>query len=244
MTDRTVRAAPRLKARIAGALYIIIIALALFAPFQVAPSGLLRGDLASTAVRIQGSKLLYSLGGSAELITYACDIGVAMIFYELLKPVSRSLALLAMSFRLVFDAIACTNVLIHFAPLLLMSDAANQLAFKPDQLRALAATFIRLHSIGFDISLVFFGFHYVVAGYLFFKSTFFPHILGILLAISGLFYLTNSFASFTAPAFAVHLFPYTLPFGVGEILLPLWLLASGVNAERWKEQARAAASEG
>jgi len=53
-------------------------------------------------------------------------------------------------------------------------------------------------------------------------------------------YLTNSFASFLSPAFAAHLFRYTLILGVGEILLPLWLLAIGMNAQRWKEQASAA----
>jgi hypothetical protein len=239
MTDRTVETSPRLKARIAGVLYVIIIVLALFAPFPVAPSGLMRSDVAATAVKILASKSLYSRRGRrADRVR--CDIGVALIFYELLKPVSRSLALLAVFFRLTFVAIASANVLNHFAPLLFMSDAEYLTAFKPDQLRALAGAFIRLHTIGFDIALVFFGFHYLVAGYLFFRSTFFPRILGALLAIAGLGYLTNSFASFLSPAFAAHLFSYTLILGVGEILLPLWLLAIGVNAQRWKEQASAA----
>jgi hypothetical protein len=38
------------------------------------------------------TKALYVLGGAAQLIVYTCDIGVALIFYELLRPVSRSLA--------------------------------------------------------------------------------------------------------------------------------------------------------
>ena len=97
-----------------------------------------------------------------------------------------------------------------------------------------------MHTIGFDIALVFFGFHCVVVGYLFFRSTFFPRILGAPLAIAGFGYLINSFASFVSPAFAAHLFHYTLVLGVGEILLPLWLLVIGVNAQRWKEQASAA----
>lgn len=240
MTDRTLETSPRLKARIAGALYIVIIGLALFAPFPVAPSWLTRGDVAATVAKISASKSLYSLGGAAELIVNACDTGVALIFYELLKPVSRSLSLLALLFRLAFVAIASVNVLNHFAPLLLMSGAEYLTAFNPDQLRALEVTFLKLHTIGFDIALVFFGFHCVVVGYLFFKSAFFPRILGALLAIAGLGYLTNSFTSFLSPAFAAHLSPYTLVLGVGEILLPLWLLVVGVNPERWKEQANAA----
>src|SRR6516162_2782290 len=215
MTDRTVETSPRLKARIAGVLYVIIIILALFAPFPVAPSALTRGDVAATAAKMLASKSLYTLGGAAELIVYVCDIAVALIFYELLKPVSRELSLLAV------------------APLLFMSGPEHLTAFTPDQLRALTVTFIRLHTIGLDIALVFFGFHCVIVGYLFFRSTFFPRILGAPLAVAGLCYLINSFASFLSSAFAAHLFPYTLALGVGEILLPLWLLVIGVNAQRW-----------
>ena len=240
MTDRTVETSPRLKARIAGVLYVIIIILAVFAPFPVAPSVLTRGDVVATAAKMLASKSLYSLGGAAELIVYACDIAVALIFYELLKPVSRELSLLAVFFRLTFVAIASANVLNHFAPLLFMSGPEYLTAFKPDQLRALTVTFIRLRTIAFDIALVFFGFHCVIVGYLFLRSTFFPRILGALLAVAGLCYLTNSFASFLSSAFAAHLFPYTLALGVGEILLPLWLLVIGVNAQRWKEQASTA----
>lgn len=237
MTDDTVEISPRLKARIAGVLYVVIIVLALFAPFPVAPSWLVHDELSASLDRMLVSKSLYSLGGIAELITCACDVGVALIFYELLKPVNKSIALLALFFRLAYVAIASANVLNHFAPLLIMSSPGGLAAFKPEQLRSLAATFLRLHTIGFDIALVFFGFHCVIVGYLFFRSTFFPRFLGALLALAGLFYLANTFASFLSPALAVRLVHYDLVLGAGEVLSALWLLVIGVNDQRWKEQA-------
>ncbi len=110
--ERISEASSRFKSRIAGSLYLLIIIGALFAPFDVAPSGMIRGDagLPATA-QILASKPLYVFGGAAHLVVGACDIGVALIFYGLLKPVSRGLALLAASFRLVFVAIANANVL-------------------------------------------------------------------------------------------------------------------------------------
>jgi hypothetical protein len=61
-------------------------------------------------------------------------------------------------------------------------------------------------------------------------------MVGVLLAIGGLCYLTNSFATFVAPGFAAHLFPYIqVPSLVGEASLMLWLLI-GVNVQRWKGQ--------
>jgi hypothetical protein len=242
MMKRIAEASPRFKARVAGLLYLLIIVGALFAPFAVAPSGMMRGDAElPTAAQILAAKPLYVFGGGAQLVLGVCDIGVALIFYELFKPVSRSLALLAAFLRLVFVAVANANMLNHFAPLIFLSRAEYLSAFTPDQLQALAMAFVRLRTIGLDIALVFFGSHCVVVGYLLFRSTFFPRILGVLLAIGGVGYLANIFANVIPPAIGHRLFPYVmLPAGIAEISLTLWLIIVGVNAQRWKEQASAA----
>lgn len=241
MMEPIEEASPRFKARTAGLLYLFIIVGALFLPFAVTPSGMMSGDAAlPTAAKILASKPLYALGGAAQLIVLACDVGVALIFYELLKPVSRGLALLAAFFRLVFVAIASANVLNHFAPLLLLSGSASLGAFTSDQLHSLALVFIRLRTVGFDIALVFFGFHCVVVGYLLLRSTFFPRILGLLLAIGGVGYMVNILATVIPPSLGARLFPYImLPGGVAEVLLTLWLIIVGVNVRKWHEKANA-----
>jgi hypothetical protein len=182
------------------------------------------------------------LGGVAELITLACDTAVALTFYDLLKPVSRSLSLLAAICRLMLVAIMAVNLLHHFAPLFLLGDAHFLTAFKPDQLdqlQALALVSLKVYGTGYDISLVFFGFHCLLIGYLILTAAFLPRILGALMAIAGLCYLTNSFANVLAPGLASH-FPYILlPAGAAELSLTLWLLVIGVNVPKWEEQASA-----
>ena len=85
--------------------------------------------------------------------------------------------------------------------------------------------------------LVFFGFYCLLIGYLILRSTFLPRILGALMAFGGLGWLT-----FVSPTLSSHLSPYNMAPGVlGESALTLWLLAVGVNAQRWNEQAHAAA---
>jgi hypothetical protein len=77
-----------------------------------------------------------------------------------------------------------------------------------------------------------------VLGYLVYRSTFLPRILGALLMIAGGRYVTNSFARFVAPTFAAHLFPYILfPGLLAEGSLALWLLVVGVNLDRWSARA-------
>ena len=233
---------PLFKARIAGVLYLVIIVAAAFAEIFVRGRLVVSGDAAATATNILAHEQLYRLGGAADLIAFACDAAVALIFYELLKPVSGSLSLLAAFFRLMHVAIVAVNSVNHFAPLVLLGSAHFLTAFKTDQLQALALVSLRLHAQGYNIGLVFFGFHCLLIGYLICRSSFLPRILGALMAVAGACYLTNSFANFFSPAFAAHLYPYILlPGGVGELSLCLWLLVTGVNVQRWKEQASAAA---
>jgi hypothetical protein len=89
---------------------------------------------------------------------------------------------------------------------------------------------------------VFFGLDIVCVAYLVLRSTFLPGAIGVLLAVDGLSYLTYSFASLLAPGFAADLVPWIqLPALFGEGVLWLWLLAVGVDVERWKDWASAGA---
>jgi len=239
--QRITETPPGLKARAAGVLYLIIIIAAPFAEVFVRGRLIVSGDAAATATNILAHEPLYRLAGTADLIAFICDAAVALIFYELLKPVSRGLALFAAFFRVIYVAVVTVNTINHFAPLALLGSAHFLSAFKIDQLQALALASLSLHGTGYNIGLVFFGFHCVLIGYLISRSAFLPRILGVLLAIAGLCYLINSFANLLSPPFAGHLYPYILlPSGVAEISLCLWLLVKGVNVQRWKEQASAA----
>jgi len=92
-----------------------------------------------------------------------------------------------------------------------------------------------LHLTPFRLSpLVLFGFYCLLIGYLIFRSTFLPRILGVLMAFGGLGWLTFFSASLTR-----YLSPYNMAPGIlGEGLLTLWLLVKGVNEQRWNEQER------
>jgi hypothetical protein len=104
---------------------------------------------------------------------------------------------------------------------------------------SLLAAFFNLVALTFEafqrvnIGLVFGGFYCLLIGYLIFRSTFLPRILGALMAFAGLGWLT-----FLSPPLANYLSPYNLAPGLlGEGSLTLWLLVAGVNTAKWSELA-------
>jgi len=95
---------------------------------------------------------------------------------------------------------------------------------------------LRLQPQGLNMAMVFTGFYCLLIGYLIFRSTFLPRILGVLMAFAGLGWLT-----YLSNPLVNYLSPYNLACGLlGEASGFLWLLVMGVNTQRWKEQASAA----
>jgi hypothetical protein len=92
---------------------------------------------------------------------------------------------------------------------------------------------LRWQPQGVNVAVVFNGFSCLLIGYLIFRSTFLPRILGALMAFAGLAWLT-----FLSNPLVNYLTPYNLASGIlGQASVMLWLLVMGVNAQRWKEQA-------
>lgn len=239
------QASPQVQARIAGGLYLIIIATGLFAELFVRDALTVSGNAEATARNIMASEPLWRLGVSSELVDEACSIALALLFYYLFKPVSRTLVLIAVSFALVSMIIVIEDALFFLAPTLLLGGAHYLSAYPPGQLQALALFSLRLQDAGFNASLAFFGVHCLLIGYVIYRSTFLPRILGALYALAGLCYVINSSALFLTPRFAAHLDPYILiPSFIGELSLCLWLLVIGVDAPRWEATARIQRLEG
>jgi hypothetical protein len=237
MTDQTSTASPRSQARIAGFLYLIII-VAGAVGYTMHSTLFVWNDAAATAGNILASEQLWRLSFAAMLVMLACDVAVAAIFYVLFKPVNRTLSLTACAFRLVLVAIVGVAILGRYAPLLLLKDTASA-AFETDQLQAMGLLSIKMFERGFDVALVFFGFHCLAIGWLIYRSSFLPRFLGVLLVIAGLCYLISAFVNLVFPVVALP-FDIQLLSYVAEMALCLWLIVIGVNDERWKEQTSAA----
>jgi Domain of unknown function (DUF4386) len=239
MTERTMRFSPQVYARVSGVLYLINIACGLFGEIFVRGKLVVAGDAVATAHRIMASESLFRYGVAGDLIMHITDVPMAVIFYVLLKPVSRDLSLLSALFGMLQTAILCANKLNLVTVLLLLGGANYLKAFDQNQLQSLASLSLAQHEYGFGIGLVFFGVSSLITGYLMFRSGYFPKALGVLQAIAGVSYLINSFTQILAPALADKMFPaIVLPAFVGELCTCLWLIVRGLNTAKWDERIR------
>jgi hypothetical protein len=195
---------------------------------------------AATAHNILAHELLYRSAVVGDVISYVVFIPYRLIIYNLFRPVSTRLSLLAAVLNLVALAIQFSICVLLLAPLAVLQGAQSLSAVNVDQSQALALMFLNFYDDGYTISMVLCGFYDLLIGYLIFRSTFLPRILGVLLAIAGFYYQINNFAALLFPAIAARVEPYVFVIGMAELLLALWLVVMGVNEQRWKEQASAA----
>ena len=91
------------------------------------------------------------------MIEMACDIVFTALFYDLLKPVSRSVSLVAAFLGLTGCVIKTFSRLFFIAPLFILGGAHDLSVFSAEQLQALALLFLKVNDRGAGIALVFFG---------------------------------------------------------------------------------------
>ena len=235
MLKHDVESSPQSYARIGGALYLGNIVLGVVGEV-VRDRLIVSGDAAATAANVTSMASLWRLGIASEFLALICAIALATIYFVLLRPVSEELNLFATFLRLVaigVEAIVAMNLVQASFPL---GNAASLEAFTAEQRDALTALAIKSHAYGFGLALLLFGCCFLVHGYLIVRSGFLPRVLGLLIQVAGLCYLTNSFALFLAPALADRIFPgILLPAFVGEASLCIWLLVKGINVDNWRQ---------
>lgn len=159
-------------------------------------------------------------GAAADLVATICYVAATVFVYDILKAVDRTTSMLAAFFSLVGCTVSAVGLVFRLSAL-----AANGGPAMP---------VLRVSTISF----VFFGLHCLLVGWLILRSAFLPRVVGLLMVIAGLGWLTQSFSSLLIPGLPRPLSEFLmLPGVVGEGALSLWLLIAGVNVPRWVQQA-------
>jgi Domain of unknown function (DUF4386) len=176
----------------AGAGLLLMAALSVFGNF-VAIAGLVtKGDAARTAKDITASESLFRLGILSMLIVVALDVVVACALYRVFSPVSKSGSMLAAALRLAYAGVFMVAIGQLLGVLRLLGNDGYLSVFGSDQLHAQALLGINAFTDLWHASLLLFGLHLLVVGYLAYRSNYVPKFLSVLVAIAGLGYATDT----------------------------------------------------
>jgi len=194
------------------------------------------GDAAATARNIIEHPLLFRLGFATYLVEGICDIALALMFYYLLRPVSRYLALFTAFLGLFSTALYAVAEAFYFAPTLLLTGGAPYLqAFSPDQLNALAYLSLRFFGRVAGLYLAFYGLATLIRGVLIYRSGYLPRLIGVLFVIGGASFIAATLSTVLAPAYySNYMLVLMAPAGLS---LMIWLLVKGIDAERFRARA-------
>jgi len=222
-------------ARIAGVLLLLTVLAGSFGEFYVPSKLIVSTDATTTANNFIAHDMLFRLGFASYLVEAVCDVSLSLIFYMLLRPVHKYLALLALCFGLVSTASFVVAQLFYFAASLIVGGADYLKTFSPDQVNTLALLSLKVSGYGGGIFMVFYGIAAIARGYLIFQSSYLPKFLGVLLTFGGLGFVTRNFVLVLAPAYASSFF--LLPMMVAVLSLTSWLLVRGVDVPKWNDRA-------
>ena len=224
----------------AGLMYILEGLTSVFGQMLVPGMLVVSSDAAATATNILASDSLFRLGIASGLLAVAFHIAQTVLFYVLFRPVSRVFALMLASFSLVAIGLQAVSILFQLAPLVVLGGARDLGAFNAEQLQALSLLFLKWRGQAYNVYLVFFGFRCVLLGYLIYRSTFMPRVIGGLMALAGVGYLMLLW-----PPLVNRVSPFNLALAApGELSFVFWLLVYGVRSQQWLQLADAAESSG
>lgn len=223
-----IRDRPQVYARLAGAIYLAVIAMGGLAEGLVMNALVVPGDDPATVDAILRQQALWNWGLTANLIVPLIAVVQLWIEYMLLRPAGRGLALLFVLLNLASLSVEAVSKLFQLMVLPLAREGA-------DGGQAMASMALLGHGLAFNIALIFFGAACLVIGTLIWRSTYLPRFVGVLMQVAGLCYLIACFSELLFPSFARMINPgILLPVLVGEGAFCLWLLVMGVKRSEWR----------
>jgi hypothetical protein len=231
--------APHIRARITGLVYLLYFVTAVgsaLIPPQIGGPVPLPTNADAFANSVTANTSSYELGAAISLLSTVLYVALGGLLYLLLKPVSRTIALLMLIFTVVESVITAVGGVLQLAPLAVLDGSQYLSVFDAKQLHAIALLLLHISAQSGSVALVFAGVFELLLGYLIYKSGFLPRLIGALVALAGLGWLTFLYA----PLSSLLLTEVEVVGFVAELALMLWLLIRGVDDHRWLERSRAA----
>ena len=195
------------------------------------PSVIMTGDAATTAAQLRLNDDLFRLGFAAYLVEAFSDVVLAWLFYVLLKPVHRDLALLSALLGIVSMSLFAVTQMFYFSAPMFVGESKYLTAFSPAQREALASMFLSLYAGLSGLFMLFYGTAWIIRGFLTFASGYLPRFLGVLMVVAGLGFVAKNVTKVLAPAYSSDLL--LAPMFLNVVAVAIWMLLKGVDRDKW-----------
>jgi hypothetical protein len=227
----TIDESQRKAARAAGFAILLGIVIVVVANYGIDFRLVVANNAAETVRNITAHETLFRINIVCDLIYVTTVVVLLSALYVILKPVTRTLAMIAAVCRLIFGLMWGLNALNSLGALRVLGDAAYLPVFGTDQLQTLA----RLHiSAAFDdyyVGLPFWALASTLCSYLWFQSKYIPRALAAFGVISSAWGTICAFSFIVFPHLdeIVDAYWFDVPMTIFEITLGLWLLFKGLR---------------
>jgi hypothetical protein len=154
-------------------------------------------DLAADTVQnLRDKASLFRWGIAADILTFAIEIVLISMLYQIFRGVNDTQATIATYARFAMIVVMGINLLVYLTPLLILENADLGGAFEPEQINSLLELFFDIHAAGILVWGIFFGIHLIFLGLLVQQSPQHPTLLGWLMLVGSLGYILESVNEF------------------------------------------------
>jgi len=216
-------------ARIAGAMYLLTVASAIFGEAYVRGSLLVGDSAAKTASNLINSNLLYRIGLATDLLTFTGVVVLVWALYQLLCEIDYRLATLALIFRIVELGVHFSAIGLGLVTLSLLGGGEYTQGFETQELHGLAGMALRAQMASLGIGFIPLGLGSAAFALLLLRSGYVPKLLAAWGIFASLLLAAYSFGIVLTPNTSDYFYVGMLPMFIYEVTLGLWLLLKGVR---------------
>jgi len=228
MNNINVSELPGKSARITGILYFLVILAGITSEiinqnFIVNP-----GDINATISNILSHGLIFRFSFVISLVRFIIFILLVLALYKIFRPVNQDLSLVMVIIALIAIIVGVVILLFQYAAPLLLTSSYYSTNFPTNQWQAQIGFFLNLQKFG-DKACQIFSIWLLPLGYLIYKSGLAPKILGVLMVIAGLGYVSDFLIFTLIPKLQIQIAGVAF---LAELPFALWLLIKRLKKSR------------
>lgn len=210
--------------RLAGVLYLVVVLAGLHCLAYVP------GQVGDSLAQVSAQAGMFRAGIASFLVMQVAFLLLPFALYRVLGDVDRRAAIAMVALAVVSVPIGLVAVTHRMEALALLDQATTG---SPDEMEAAFALCLQRYGHGLRIASLFWGLWLLPFGWLVLRSGRLPRVLGLLLVLGGLGYLTQVFGGLMPGIAEASWLRYVrMPAAFGEIGSCLWLLLFGARAGR------------